>query len=242
MSANRSQGLVRLLVLMTVATGLVDAVSYLALGRVFVANMTGNIVFLGFAWAGERSLSAVASLTALAAFLVGAFAGGRLAARRGGHRGRHLAAGSAITLVLLAVALVVAVLIPQPYGGVGVGKYALLVLLAVAMGVQNATARSLGVPDATTTVLTMTLTGLVADVQLPEGANPRMGRRIGSVLAMLLGAGVGAVLVLRADPAWAVAGATALMSAVAAATARMARGTSAEDWRAEPARPSHLSR
>ena len=240
MSANRSQGLVRLLVLMTVATGLVDAVSYLALGRVFVANMTGNVVFLGFAWAGERSLSAVASLTALAAFLVGAFAGGRLAARRGGHRGRHLAAGSAITLVLLAVALVVAVLIPQPYAGVG--KYALLVPLAVAMGVQNATARSLGVPDATTTVLTMTLTGLVADVQLPEGANPRMGRRIGSVLAMLLSAGVGAVLVLRADPAWAVAGATALMCAVAAATARMARGTSAEDWRAEPARPSHMSR
>ena len=57
------------LVLLTVVTGLVDAVSYVALGHVFVANMTGNVVFLGFAAAGAPGLSIAASLAALAAFL-----------------------------------------------------------------------------------------------------------------------------------------------------------------------------
>jgi uncharacterized membrane protein YoaK (UPF0700 family) len=59
-----------LLLLLSVVTGLVDAVSYLALGHVFVANMTGNVVFLGFALAGAPGLSAPASLAALAAFLL----------------------------------------------------------------------------------------------------------------------------------------------------------------------------
>ena len=69
---------------LTVVTGLVDAVSYLALGHVFVANMTGNVVFLGFAVAGAPGLSAPA---ALAAFLIGASAGGRIAIRSGEHDG-----------------------------------------------------------------------------------------------------------------------------------------------------------
>src|SRR4051812_24202572 len=60
-----------LLVGLTVVTGLVDAVSYVALGHVFVANMTGNVVFLGFALAGAPGLSAPASLAALGAFLIG---------------------------------------------------------------------------------------------------------------------------------------------------------------------------
>ena len=64
-----------LLVVMTVVTGIVDAVSYLALGHVFVANMTGNVVFLGFALAGAGGLSVPASLVALAAFLCGSTRG-----------------------------------------------------------------------------------------------------------------------------------------------------------------------
>src|SRR5664280_1116623 len=167
MDKARAQHLVRLLVGMTVVTGLVDAVSYLALGRVFVANMTGNVVVLGFAWAGDASLSAAASLLALAAFLLGALAGGELAARSGAHRGRHLTAGSGAALVLLVAALAVAVAGRQPYAGGS--RYALVVLLAIAMGLQNATARALGVPDATTTVLTLTLTGLAADSRLAAG-------------------------------------------------------------------------
>src|SRR6478672_5311261 len=67
-----------LLLGLTVVTGLVDAFSYLALGRVFVANMTGNVVFLGFALAGAGGFSIAASLLALAAFALGAVWGGRL--------------------------------------------------------------------------------------------------------------------------------------------------------------------
>lgn len=70
-----------LLVVLTFVTGLVDAVSYLGLDRVFVANMTGNVVFVGFALAGDTRLSAAASLLAVSAFFAGALAGGRFAAR-----------------------------------------------------------------------------------------------------------------------------------------------------------------
>jgi len=86
----------QLLYLFTAVTGLVDAVSYIGLGHIFTANMTGNIVLLGFAFAGVPGLSALRSLTALAAFLVGAVIGGRLAttlARRSSNRGRMSAFG-----------------------------------------------------------------------------------------------------------------------------------------------------
>src|SRR5258706_9116017 len=66
---------------MTAVTGLVDAVSFLSLGRVFTANMTGNIVLLAFATARVSGLSIARSLTALLAFLVGAILGGRVMAR-----------------------------------------------------------------------------------------------------------------------------------------------------------------
>ena len=66
---------------MTVVTGLVDAVSFLSLGRVFTANMTGNIVFLAFATAQVSGLSVARSLTALLAFLVGSILGGRVMVR-----------------------------------------------------------------------------------------------------------------------------------------------------------------
>ena len=62
----------RLLLVLTAAAGLVDAVSYLELGHVFVANMTGNVVFLGFSIGGASGLSTLASLVAIAAFLIGA--------------------------------------------------------------------------------------------------------------------------------------------------------------------------
>ena len=66
--------------LMAVA-GVVDAVSFLALGHVFVANMTGNVVLLGFAAAGAADLSFSASLVAIAAFMSGAFASAHIASR-----------------------------------------------------------------------------------------------------------------------------------------------------------------
>ena len=107
-----------LLLMLSVVTGLVDAVSYLALGHVFVANMTGNIVLLGFALAGAPGLSVPASLAALAAFLLGALAGGRIGMRLHDHRGRHLRAATACAAPLLLIAFLVAVLVGQPVSSV----------------------------------------------------------------------------------------------------------------------------
>src|ERR1700704_2649385 len=97
-----------LLLVLAFATGLVDAVSYLKLGHVFVANMTGNVVFLGFAVAGAQDFSIPASLVAIAAFLGGALAGGRLGSSTGHHRGRFLAIAMLAKIVLVGAALVVA--------------------------------------------------------------------------------------------------------------------------------------
>ncbi|MFJ1547753.1 YoaK family protein [Streptomyces sp. NPDC088246] len=184
-----------LMLALTVVTGLVDAVSYLALGHVFVANMTGNVVFLGFALAGAPNLSALASVVALAVFLLGALAGGRLGTRFATHRGHLLRMATAAQTVLVAVTVVVTAVAG---GRVTTGvQYTLIVCLGLGLGLQNAVARRLGVPDLTTTVLTLTLTGLAADSTPAGGAAPRPGRRMLSVLAMLLGALVGAELVLH---------------------------------------------
>jgi len=187
--------LVPLLLILTMVTGLVDAVSYLQLGHVFVANMTGNVAFLGFAVADAQDFSISASLAALAAFLAGAVAGGRLGLRAGHHRGRLLAIASFTQVVLVGAALVVSIASLDPNGELV--RYALSVLIALAMGFQNAVARRLAVPDLTTTVLTLTLTAIAADSTLAGGNNPRPVRRILATATMLLGAAVGALLVLN---------------------------------------------
>jgi uncharacterized membrane protein YoaK (UPF0700 family) len=202
-----------LLVLLTVVTGIVDAVSYLSLGHVFVANMTGNVVFLGFALAGAPGLSALASLAALGAFLIGALAGGAIANSFDEHRARHLRGATAIGVPLVLAALVFAAIIGQPVSDGA--RYGVIAPLAAAMGIQNATARRLAVPDLTTTVLTLTLTGLAADARLIGGAGGHPDRRLVAVAAMFAGALLGALLVLEVDLVAPLALAVALMCAVA---------------------------
>ena len=214
---DRDRPLRPLLVVLTVVTGLVDAVSYLALGHVFVANMTGNIVFLGFALAGAPDFSIPASLIAIAAFLGGALAGGRLGSSMAQHRSRFLAIAILIKLGLVGAALVISAIAMVDANLV---QYGLIALLALAMGLQNATARALAVPDLTTTVLTLTLTGLAADSTPAGGTNPRWARRLLATAAMLLGAAVGAFLVLHVGAAAALALTVALLGLNAIAAYR----------------------
>jgi uncharacterized membrane protein YoaK (UPF0700 family) len=214
-----------LLLTLTLVTGLVDATSYLKLGHVFVANMTGNVVFLGFGLAGAGGISVWASLTAIASFLVGSVTGGRIGARWSSDRGRHLAVTTATELLFVVGALVVAAFSTH-HLGTG-SRYAVIVLLAIAMGVQNATARKLAVPDLTTTVLTMTLTGVASDSKLAGGRSSRLGRRGLSVAAMLLGALIGGALVLNVDNPAPLALATALLAVISFATYRASRATPA---------------
>jgi uncharacterized membrane protein YoaK (UPF0700 family) len=198
-----SAALRALLIALTGATGLVDAVSYLGVGHVFVANMTGNVVLLGFALSGATGFSVAASLAAVSGFLVGAGGGGRWAVASGPHRRLWLSTGSAVQTVLVGGAAVAAgagALRPE-----GPSRLALLALLGIAMGVQNATVRRLAIPDLTTTVLTQTLTGIAADSSFAGGSNPRPVRRITAVVSMLVGALAGGVLTLHAGLATALA-------------------------------------
>jgi uncharacterized membrane protein YoaK (UPF0700 family) len=184
--------LARALLALTFTTGLVDAVSYLGLGHVFTANMTGNIVFLGFGIAGGTGLPVIAPIVSLAAFLVGAGAGGRLAARMEDRHPSHFAGALGIETVLIGVAAIVAIVVdvqPDRFSA-----YVVIALLALAMGTRNATVRRLGVPDLTTTVLTMTLTGLAAESPPAGGSGKGSARRTAAVVSMLAGALAGALL------------------------------------------------
>jgi len=191
-AATISHPLTRALLVLTFTTGLIDAVSYLGLGHVFAANMTGNVVLLGFGIAGAGGLPVVAPIVSLVAFLIGAAIGGRLAGRLAAHHARHVAFTLAIEMSALAVAAIVALTIDVEPGKASADI--LIALMAMAMGVRNATVRRIAVPDLTTTVLTMTLTGLAADSPLGGGSGRGSVRRTAAVVAMLGGAVAGALL------------------------------------------------
>jgi uncharacterized membrane protein YoaK (UPF0700 family) len=178
-------------------TGLADAVSFLALGRVFTANMTGNVVLLAFAIAGTEGLSIPRSVTALVAFVLGALIGGRMAtAMSSGPRYRWTGTAFGIEATLLLAATAIAGCYGNGFWAAATGVYSVIVLSGLAMGVRNATVRKLGVPDLTTTVLTLTITGLAADSTLGGGSNPGWKRRTAAVAAMFTGAALGAWLLL----------------------------------------------
>ena len=182
---------VKILLAMTVVTGIVDAVSFLTLGRVFTANMTGNLVLIGFAFAGVPGISISRSAVALLAFLSGAVLGGRVAAEESSW---HRWADRAFMLeaLLLGVAAVTAAGTGSSAVSSPVQLHAVIVLTGVAMGLRSAIVRKLAVPDLTTTVLTLTITGLAAESSLAGGENPRWQRRVAAILAMICGAFAGA--------------------------------------------------
>jgi uncharacterized membrane protein YoaK (UPF0700 family) len=201
---------------MTAVTGLVDAVSFLSLGRVFTANMTGNIVILAFASARVSGLSIAHSFAALFSFLIGAIFGGRIMARA--------RPDSQIRVALQAFLLEVAFLFAASLFAVryrgdllrdSFQPLVLIALTALAMGTRNGAVRKLAIPDLTTTVLTLTITGIGADSSFANGNNPRLARRVASVIAMFLGAALGAVIIRYSISAalWLATAVSALCSA-----------------------------
>lgn len=184
-----------ILLALTAVTGIVDAVSFLALGHVFTANMTGNVAFLGFALGGASGLSIRRSVLALFAFMAGAVAGGRIVAKEDTSRWVVQALTIEAILLLGAADAGLGLTVPAPGNALRIGI--VIAFTAIAMGIRNAAVRKLAVPDLTTTVLTLTVTGLVAESALAGGTNPRWLRRGGAVFAMLGGAAAGALLLRR---------------------------------------------
>jgi len=200
------------LLLLTFATGLVDAISVLILGRVFVANMTGNAIFLGFLFVPGTGFDLTAAIVAVAGFLLGAVIGGRLFRIFGERRPRDwltIALGLEAVMLLVLAAL-------AGWGVLGyydASKQLLIAGLAVAFGVQNSTARQFGIQELYTTVLTSTIVGIGVDSRLAGGTGERGKLRYGVVFVMILGAVIGATLThVVVAPVIAIAGIVVLAS------------------------------
>ena len=180
------------LLVLTFGTGMIDAISVLILGHVFVANMTGNVIFLGFWFAQQRVVDMTAAVVAFASFLLGAVVGGRFARHLEHDTRRWVTVALTVECVVLVTLSILA--------GTGVLDYhdntklILIAGLAIAFGSQNATARQFGIQELSTTVLTSTIVGLGVDSRLAGGTGEREKLRFSVVLTMCAGAVVGATL------------------------------------------------
>lgn len=180
------------LLLLTFATGVVDAISVLVLGHVFVANMTGNIIFLGFWFVPGAGVDLTAAVVAFVGFLAGTMIGGRMTRLLRAHTRRWLTTSLGTEIAVLLTLSILA--------GTGVLSYQtntkliLIAGLAVTFGVQNATARQFGIQELSTTVLTSTVVGIGVDSRLAGGTGEREKLRYSVVLAMCGGAILGATL------------------------------------------------
>ncbi|MFC5803603.1 YoaK family protein [Streptomyces formicae] len=221
MKPTHGTALTTMMVALTAVTGMVEAISVLALGPVFTAVQTGNTLFLAFAVGGAQGLSVAACLASLVGFVLGAVLGARFESHEDlvGHRWLVMALYA--EAVLLAVAGLVA------WGVVRAGEpptgrhYVVIALVAFAMGMRNVTTMRASVPDVPTTVVTRSMTALLGgsplglDTRIPAGARNTL-RRIAAVLAMFVGGLLGSWLIHEAvEPPVLLMGTAAFMLVVA---------------------------
>ena len=180
------------MLLLTFATGLADSISILALGHVFVANMTGNVIFLGFWLAPSTTVDLTAVAVALPTFICTTIVSGRLS-RHFGPRTRAWITTVLTTEIVLLVALAI-------LAGAGVLRYQgnskliMIGMLAVTFGLQHSSARQFGIQELSTTVLTSTIVSLGLDSRLAGGTGDRQKLRFGVVFTMCAGAFAGATM------------------------------------------------
>lgn len=190
--------LVRLLLVLSATTGMVDAASILGMDKVFTANMTGNVVFAGFAAIGAPGFHAPYYIVALGAFMAGAILAGRIW-RMGakGRLSRWLVIAAMVESTLLVLAGGLAMMFERTAAATPVALPVLIALTAGAMGFRNAVVRQLKVPDLSTTVLTLTITGIASDSRLAAGDGTNQRARLAAVVMIFAGAALGAIVVLR---------------------------------------------
>ena len=191
--------LVRLLLVLSATTGIVDAASILGMDKVFTANMTGNVVFAAFAASGATGFHAPFYIVALGAFMAGALVAGRIWRSRAQQRlSRWLVIAATVESTLLVLAGSLAILIERTSATTTpLALSVLIALTAGAMGFRNAVVRQLKVPDLSTTVLTLTITGLALDSRLAAGDGAHQRTRLAAVVMIFAGAALGSVLVLH---------------------------------------------
>lgn len=191
-----TEALAPLVLSLTFVSGMLDAFALVVIGGVFVGNMTGNVVFIGLGVVGTEGFTLGRAVTALAAFVVGSFLGGRIDDRLGHHRGRLAAA----TIVLEAACVGVAIAAILVWGAASTpAAFAAASLLALAMGMQTALAHRLAVSNLMTTVLTGTITAVFADTRRQGETRAKFVRGLVAVVALAAGAAFGAKLI-EVDP------------------------------------------
>jgi len=190
----RDGPLTALLLALTVVAGILDSTSILRLGGVFVATMTGNLVFLGLAAAGAKGFAVGIYALAIGGFLIGVPIGGWACRVSRSHRGRALRNVLAVKLCLAgAVTLIVVVTGAHLTRGV---RDLAVVLLAMSMGAQLAVIRYLKVPDLLTVVMTLTITGALTE-RTSGWSDPTLIRRGLAVFSFAIGVLAGGLLVLN---------------------------------------------
>jgi uncharacterized membrane protein YoaK (UPF0700 family) len=207
---------------MTLLAGVLDATSILRLGGVFVATMTGNLVFIGLAAAGATEFAVGTPALALGGFVIGALIGARTCRAARSHRG--LALRNVLVVKLwLAGSVTVIGLITGPRFPTG-ARDVMVALLAISMGAQLAAIRYLKVPDLLTVVLTMTITGALTE--RPSGwKDPKLLRRGLALVAFAIGAVSGALLILHAGVVAALCFGLGILVAIALAAHVASRAT-----------------
>lgn len=184
------------MVLLTVTTGAVDATCFLALGKVFASVITGNLVLIGLAGAVRAPDQAILAGLALAGYAAGVLIGAPIAAAK---RSERATWPVPVTVALGAdLCLLVAFAIgwELAHGAPGTDlKRVLLVLLAIAMGIQTAAVRRLG--QMSSTYLTSTLTGVLAGLVTP-GKPDALPRSVAVLVAIVAGAFAGGWLAMSA--------------------------------------------
>jgi uncharacterized membrane protein YoaK (UPF0700 family) len=188
-----------LLVALTTSCGAVDALSFLGLGKVFSAFMTGNLAFLGFRLGGAPGPSVARVLAATAAFALGAFLAARIVRRpRGSDSVWPRAAIISLAVALVFQAAFVALWVSvsgHPSAGSG---DVLIALSGTAMGMQTATIFSLGVRADFTTAATATLAVLMGDLAGWSQVRGERRRLAGTIIGLIVGAVIGGVLFVNA--------------------------------------------
>lgn len=174
------------LLALTAGAGAMDALTFIALGNVFTANMTGNVVMFGIAAGGGLGAAAGRSAAALGGFVAGLWTGFRLERRGAG--------------LVLAAELVLLAALCALWWATDVRGPGMVALAGAAMGLQSALAARISVPGVTTTYVTGTLTGLLG--QLAELARPGMdtARRTAVVVALAAGATAMSLTLREARP------------------------------------------
>ncbi|MBX7267621.1 DUF1275 domain-containing protein [Micromonospora sp. Llam7] len=229
------------LLVLTVGTGAIDGVSFLALGQVFAGNMTGNILLFGFGLAGVPGIPALNNAVALLAFAIGAVLAGRVTrdasglARLSRSGLTVLAGGTTLTWALAGLWTAAG----APHGPAMLGTTG---LLALVLGAQAAVARRIGVPGLSTVVVTSTLVSLCTDSRIAGGTSRGWPRRIGALVAMGSGALVAAILTTRVSGAAALLLAGVMLATGTAMAARVRRREVNAAGRARRTSPGRLGR